>query len=298
MIAAGAADVESTFNAAPSKSAASWGAIIAGALVAISVSLILFALGTGLGFASMSPWSGQGVGAGTFTVAAAIWLIVMQWVSSVFGGYITGRLRTRWIGTHVHEIFFRDTANGLVTWALSTVIVAALVAASLASGISGGAKAVSTVAAAGAQGAAQGATADVAGNGSSSAMAYGIDKLFRSASPAAAAPGAGQGNDARVEAGRILVNDLASGSVSDADKTYLAGLVAARTGVSDTEARQRVDELIASANDAAAKIKAEADAARKDAAEVSIYTALSLLIGAFIASVSAALGGRLRDEHV
>jgi hypothetical protein len=77
----------------------------------------------------------------------------------------------------------------------------------------------------------------------------------------------------------------------------LAELVAARTGVSSAEARTRVDEFVASALDAQTKAKAEADTARKTAAEAAIYTALSMLVGAFIASVSAALGGRLRDEH-
>ena len=301
MTSATTADAGSAFNASRPKSAASWGAITAGALVATGVSLILAALGTGLGFASMSPWAGRGVGAGTFTVAAAIWLIVMQWVASLFGGYITGRLRTRWIGTHAHEIFFRDTANGLVMWALSTVVVAALLASSVAAGISGGAKAVSSVVAAGAQGAAQGAGSS---EGASSALTYGVDKLFRAAAPAGGAPdestrpGGAAAGDPRVEAGRILVNDLAMGTVPDADRTYLARLVATQTGVSQADAQARVDALIASANDAAAKAKAAADAARSDAAEVSIYTALSLLIGAFIASVSAAIGGRLRDGHV
>jgi hypothetical protein len=50
------------FNTSRPKSAASWGAIVAGALVATGVSLILFSLGSGLGFASLSPWPGQGAG--------------------------------------------------------------------------------------------------------------------------------------------------------------------------------------------------------------------------------------------
>src|SRR5271154_6676358 len=123
-------------------SAASWPAIIAGAFVAASVSLVLFTLGSGLGFASISPWAGHGVSVKTFAVSTAIWLIVMQWVSSGFGGYITGRLRTRWVGTHVHEVFFRDTAHGLVTWAVATVLVAATLATSLVAGIEGGAHAL------------------------------------------------------------------------------------------------------------------------------------------------------------
>src|SRR6202049_3317726 len=135
-------------------SAASWPSIIAGAFVAASVSLVLLALGSGLGFASISPWPGQGVTATTFAVTTAIWLIVMQWVSSGVGGYITGRLRTRWTGTHTHEVFFRDTAHGLVMWSVATVLVAAAVATSVFSAIEGGAHVV----AGGVQAAAAGAS--------------------------------------------------------------------------------------------------------------------------------------------
>jgi hypothetical protein len=295
--AVGAADTHAAML--PVTAPASWGAIIAGAVVATAVSLILFALGAGLGFASMSPWAGHGAGAGTLTVAAAIWLIVMQWVASIFGGYITGRLRTRWTGTHEHEIFFRDTANGLVMWAVSTVVVAALVGGTVSAGISGGIGALSNVASAGVQGAAQGGAGQAgAGGADSTALSYDLDRLFRAAAPTTGAAASGESvRDPQAEAGRIIVNDMATGTVPDADRTYLAGLVASRTGLSEADAEKRVDALIASANEAAAKVKAAADTARKDAAQAGIYTALSLLIGAFIASVSAALGGRLRDHH-
>src|ERR1700691_2751127 len=135
--------------ASPSTSAASWPAIIAGAFVAAAVSLTLLALGSGLGFASISPWPNRGISAMTFTITAAIWLIVMQWVSAGLGGYIAGRWRTRWIGTHTHEVFFRDTAHGLVTWAVATVFMAAVLAGSMTSLLGGGARAVGGLAAAG-----------------------------------------------------------------------------------------------------------------------------------------------------
>src|ERR1700722_3333531 len=122
--------LETRTDTALAGSAASWPAIIAGAFVAASVSLVLLALGSGLGFASISPWPGHGVSAKSFAITTAIWLIVMQWMSSGLGGYITGRLRTKWSGTHTHEVFFRDTAHGLVMWAVATVLVAGTVAAS------------------------------------------------------------------------------------------------------------------------------------------------------------------------
>ena len=108
-------------------SAVSWAAIAAGTVVAVSVTFVLTALGSGLGFASVSPWPTRGVSATTFTVLTAIWVIVVQWGASALGGYTAGRLRTKWAGLHTHEVFFRDTAHGLVTWATATVLGALLV---------------------------------------------------------------------------------------------------------------------------------------------------------------------------
>jgi hypothetical protein len=282
-------------------SAASWSAIIAGAFVAASVSLVLLALGSGLGFASISPWPGHGVGAKAFAITTAIWLIVMQWISSGLGGYITGRLRTKWSGTHTHEVFFRDTAHGLVMWAVATVLVAATLATSVFSVLGSGARAASGVASGAASSAAPGSArspANVYGpaNGyGGDQLSYGVDKLFRGAGPAAN----GQASiDPRVEVTHIVANSWSSGTVPDADRSYLTELVATRAGVPAADARTRVDDFIASVLDAETKAKAEADAARKTAAQAAIYTALSMLVGAFIASVSAALGGRLRDEHL
>ena len=278
---------------ARARPAASWPAIIAGAFVAAGVSLILIALGSGLGFASVSPWPGRGESATTFTVTMAIWLIVTQWIAASVGGYIAGRLRTRWVGTHAHEIFFRDTAHGLVTWAVATVLLTAAVATSVISAIGGALHRASDVVAAGTQ--------EAVSMTSSPSTAYGIDRLFRSTRPGAggmqAASDPGAASDPRSEVAHIMVHAMTAGSVSDADRSYLADLVAARTGISQEDAKKRVDDFVAGATEAEAKLKAAADTARRAAARASIYIALSLLVGAFIASVSAALGGRLRDEH-
>jgi hypothetical protein len=284
------------------RSAASWPAIFAGAFVAVSASVILIMLGSGFGFAELSPWPHRGVSATTFTVTAAIWFVVTQWLSSALGGYIAGRLRTRWVGTHTHEVFFRDTAHGLITWSVATVVAAVVVTSALSSAIGGGARAVSQAAGSGAAalgaGAPGGAPASLTdGFGPSPAMTYGMDRLFRPASGAAAGNSRDLG-DPRVEAAHIVANALATGGkVPDADRAYLADLVASRTGISGAEAQRRVDDFIASATQAEDQVRAAADAARKSAAETSIYTALAMLVGAFIASVSAALGGRLRDQH-
>ena len=127
------------------------------------------------------------------------------------------------------------------------------------------------------------------------AGAYETDKLFRSTGAGAGAQGAG---DARMEASHIVANAWTTGAVSDADRGYLSELVASRTGSSPADAQKRVNEFVNDALDAQTKAKAAADTARKAAAQAAIYAALAMVVGAFIASVSAALGGRLRDEHI
>jgi hypothetical protein len=109
-----------------SASGVEWAAITAGALAAVGVSIILFTLGSGLGLSGANPWLFVPQAVATFTIGAGIWLIVMQWLSSALGGYLAGRLRKKWVGVRTDEVFFRDTAHGLLAWALATAIVALL----------------------------------------------------------------------------------------------------------------------------------------------------------------------------
>jgi formate/nitrite transporter FocA (FNT family) len=101
----------------------SWGAVIAGAFAAAALSLTLLALGAGFGLLTVSPWSH--VRTTSLEAAAIIWLIVIQIVASGIGGYIAGRLRTKWVAVHSHEVYFRDTAHGFIAWAVAVVISAA-----------------------------------------------------------------------------------------------------------------------------------------------------------------------------
>ena len=259
-----------------SQSAMSWAAIIGGAVVAAAVSLILVALGSALGLSAISPWSG-GASATTFTVMTAIWLIVTQWVAAGFGGYLTGRLRTKWVATHTHEVFFRDTAHGFVAWALATVLTAALLVSAASSVAAGGARLAG----------AAGASAALAGpRPGGPPGSYDLDVLFRGSTPES---GPAAGADPRGEAMRILANDLGAGSdVAADDRAYLASVVSARTGIPQAEAQARVENFIA-------RSKAAMDSARKASAAAALFTALSMLVGAFIACVAAALGGSRRD---
>lgn len=269
-------------------SAVSWPAIIAGAFAIAAAALILLALGSGLGLASVSPWYNSGPSATTFGVWAAVWLIIVQWLSAALGGYVTGRLRTKWVGVHTDEVYFRDTAHGFLAWAVAAVIMAAALSSVVSSVVGSAARGAGSLATAAAQG--SGAAAGQSGN--VDPTGYLIDTLFRSDHPDAnTSP-----EDVRAEATRIIVSGLRNGDVPPSDKTYLAQLVATRTGISQADAQKRVDDVIAKAKDAEVKARQAADTARKVAATGAFFTAFSMLVGAFIAAVAATIAGHRRDE--
>jgi hypothetical protein len=260
-------------------SGVSWAAVIAGAFVSAALAVILLSLGTGLGLSSVSPWSGAGASAAAVTAGAIIWLILMQAISCSMGGYLAGRLRTRWASIHTDEVYFRDTAHGFLVWAVGLVITASFLATAAASMMGGSPNAnAATISRAGES--AMGADAQ-----DHSANAYFVDSLMR------AKPTSSERNDVslRTEVGIIFTNALRQGSIPAKDRPYLAQLVAARTGVSESEADRRVADTFVEA-------QVTADTARKALAHLSLWLFAALLIGAFCASFSATIGGRQHDH--
>jgi len=252
-------------------SGVSWPAVFGGAFVTAALSLILLALGTGLGLSSVSPWSNAGASASTIGTAAIVWLIFMNIVSAAMGGYLAGRLRTKWASIHTDEVYFRDTAHGFLAWSVAFVATAAFLTT-----------AATFMVGAAASGAAGGAAAASAAQ-PDDANGYFVDSLFRSDN---AQPDANLASS-RAEAARIFAH-AAKGDVTAADRSYLGQLVAARTGLSQQDAEKRI-------NDVVTQIKADADSARKATASLAFWITASLLLGAFCASLAATEGGGLRD---
>jgi hypothetical protein len=269
--------------ASSSNSAVSWAAILAGGLGALVLTVVLLILGSALGFASVSPWAGKGASITELSVGAAIWIVIIQWLASAVGGYLSGRLRTRWSGIHSHEAFFRDTAHGFLAWAAATVVMVTLVAGSATSAISGAANATASVAGQAARGAAEALPS----------ASYFADMLYRADAPSS--PETSQA--ARTEAVRILAHAAETGDMPQADRDYLATLAARNTGMTPDEARVRVDTVLQQIEQAKAKAKKVADDARKAAAITAFVTVLAMFVGAFIAAAAATLGGHLRDEN-
>jgi hypothetical protein len=223
-----------------------------------------------MGFAVVSPWGGSGVSATTFKIGTGLFFIVMAMLSSSIGGYLAGRLRTKWVGIHTTEVQFRDTAHGFLAWAVASVLGAVLLA-SPASSIIGAAVG--------------GATQAVAASADSGPVAGYVDTLLRPDNPSAT----GQQPDVRPEMVRLLTSDFRAGNdVKPTDRTYIAKVVAARTGLSQPDAEKRVNDVMTQA-------KADLDSARKAAMQTAIWLTLSLFIGAFSATLAAMEGGGLRD---
>jgi hypothetical protein len=228
------------------------------------------ALGAGFELSTISPWANIGISAATAGVAAIVWLIVIEIVSSAVGGYLAGRLRTKWTLVHTDEVFFRDTANGFLSWAVALVVSVTLMATAAVSMVGRG-----SLTRASTDGAAPAATV-------ADPNAYFVDALFRSAGAATESP-------VQAEAGRILANALRQNAMPAADQDYLARLVAARTGLSQADAEKRVSDVMAQA-------RQTEDTARKVTAHFLLWLFLALLIGAFSASYAATIGGRQRDH--
>jgi hypothetical protein len=263
-------------------SGVSWAAVIAGAFVGAALSLSLLALGTGLGLSAVSPWSNVGASSSMVGKAAIVWLITMEIISSAMGGYLAGRLRTKWASVHTDEVYFRDTAHGFLVWAVGLVVTASFLLSAASSMVGGagqqrGEPAVSMPSHAGTSGVQN-------SNGNSDSSDYYVDSLFRSERGAE-----GNGVAVRAEAGHILAHALRHGDLPPTDTTYLAQLVAARTGLNPTQAEKRISEVVAEA-------RQSADSARRAAEHLSLWTFLALLIGAFCASYAATIGGRQRDH--
>ncbi len=277
-----------TAYALDSQSGVSWAAIASGAVANAALTLMLVALGAGLGLSSISPWSDTGVSAATFKTGTGIYLVVVGVMSSAVGGYLAARLRTRLVGLHTNEVYFRDTAHGLLSWAFAVVLGASVLGAAIAHLANGAASGLSS--------AAPQAASTV------NPQQLFVDKLFRTdnAAPApATAPAAGAANPApapaanannsRAEVLRLWTASVGAGQdLTPDDRTYLAHVVAARTGLPQADAEKRVDAVVTEA-------KAAADRARGGAAKLSFWVTAAMLFGAFAASLAAVEGGTLRD---
>jgi len=251
-------------------SGVSWAAILAGAAASCALTLLLLSFGSGMGFAMVSPWGGRGVSSTTFEIGTGLYFIVMAMISSALGGYLAGRLRSKWVGLHTTEVQFRDTAHGFLAWAVASVIGAVLLATPATSLIGG---------------ALSGATQGAANSAQTSPMNAYADALLRSDNRTDQQ----SLGDTRGEIVRLFTTSFRErNDINASDRDYLVKVVASRTGLSQADAEKRVNDVITQA-------KADLDKARKAAMHTAIWLTLSLFVGAFCAALAALEGGGTRD---
>jgi hypothetical protein len=272
-----------------------WGAVLAGAFLAAAISFVLLTFGTAIGLSATSPWPNAGAPAKLIATLAVLWAMMQQIGAFMVGGYVAGRMRARWHETTQHEVEFRDGLHGGLVWAVGIVIGAALILATA--------------------GAAAKTGADLAGKAATTAAASAgepmdavLDSMLRPATvaqatsgasppaaaastPPAAASARAASADGRNELARMLASAVASGSLSEQNRTYLTQVVAQRSGLSQQEAEKRVNEAFNAAREAA-------DKTRKAAILTGFVAAASLIISFGAAWWAAIRGGQHRDHSI
>jgi hypothetical protein len=201
-------------------------------------------------------------------------------MASAVGGYLAGRLRHLWLGTHPHEAFFRDTAHGLITWAVATVASVALLG-TVTSNLTGtAARGAGMVAAR--EGAAAGLTDQL--------FAYDYVAVSKAQGNLPNTGIARDYNGDRAVAARLLGTATQRALTAD-ERQNLAVIVAARTGLALPDAEKRVAAV-------EADTRAAAETARRVGMMLSFWLAASLVAGALAASLAAWEGGAIRDGRM
>lgn len=279
----------------------SWGAILAGATAAAALSMILLLLGVGLGLSTVSPWVSGGIGATALQTSTILWLTFTQLLVSGLGGYLAGRLRNSWVDVHTDEVYFRDTAHGFLAWAIASLVTASLLTSAVGAVLGNGSKAATPR---GMERASSVQGVEV--------LPYFVDTLLRQDPKASPVDGMADSQDGLAspellpssgmrssEVSRIVMTALRSGSLASEDRLYLAYIVALHTGLNPKEAETRVSSTFArlqASLDATETAALDgADRARRVAINAALWLFVSLLIGAFSASLAATYGGRQRD---
>lgn len=248
-----------------------WGPVVAGALAAAAVAFVLhsFAAGIGLAVSSTAPtWRDSSAG---LWFLSGVYLLLVAVLSYGLAGYLAARLRDRQAALGPDETELRDGMNGLIAWALATLLTGAMIAAVLPAAMRLAAPS-------------SGSAGPAASVGGENLLAYDLDKLFR----AERQPGQVDMNYARAEASRILLTSAGRNGVPPDDRTYLARLTGEITGLAPADAQRRVDQVIAMARD-------DIQRARRASVILAFFAGAAALVGAAVAWYAAEVGGRQRD---
>lgn len=269
-----------------------WCAIFGAVIISAASLTILTAFGVAIGFASVSPWTSNPSGT-ALALGAAAWFAITALYAGAIGGYITGRLRNASAAVSVDERTTRDGVHGLIAWGLGLLLAGVLATYVFTAAVNKAADVTAQAAGPALSEAVKGAGSKV-----SDFPSYYTDRALRPGGTNA--PNAAPGEDVRPEISRLLMRSL-DGNVPDDNRAYLARVIE-RTGLSEADAKARVDQMLNDAHAAYQKTvdqaKDAAEKARKAAIKTTTWFAIVTLLAALLSWFGAVIGGRHRDQSV
>lgn len=275
------------------RSSIDWPAAFAAVVISAATLCVLTAFGAAIGFASVSPWS-PNPSASTLVVGTAAWFALIILYAGGQGGYIVGRLRRPLSDVTRDEQSTRDGINGLVVWALGLILSSVLAAYVFTQSVSKVADVTAQ-----AVGPALSETVKQATGRATDFASYYVDRALRTgAVPADNKNPPAATEDVRPQITQLLLRSL-DGTLSQEDRKYLEQVVAQRTGLSEADAKTRVDQMIndgsAAYQKAVTDAKTVAEQARKAAIETTTWFAIVSMLAGLLSWFAAEIGGRHRD---
>jgi hypothetical protein len=267
-----------TLHLGHNRSRISWGAVLAGAVVAVATTLLLSLLGASMGAGLSADLANYGTG-------AAIWEIINLALSMAFGGYVAARLS----GTHSHV---DAELHGITVWGVA-VLLGSVLLAQAASGLIGmvwqGAGSVVSQVVGGA-GAISGVLPPEA---SPQAM---IDRLQQSLGNSGD-PTTMSHEQISAEMAALVRRSVVNGNLSESDRNRLVALVAAQSGVTKEEAARRVTAMENDAKTSLAQTEQKARAAADEVARTAATAARALFTALVLGLLAALVGAWIGTRH-
>jgi hypothetical protein len=278
---------------APLPHRASWGAILAGAVVAVAVGTMLNILGAAIGASSVDATQAQSPSGSTVGIVAGAWLLISNLIGLAVGGYVAARLSGSADGTD-------STLHGLSVWAIGYLVSAVLLGNIIGGTASTASQGISSMVGGLSQAAGQAASA---ASGPASRLASQVDPQQLVDRAQNALSGSGGGNPAamtsdqrKAEIGQLLTRRVTDGNLPQGDRDRLSQLVAAEYNVPAEEANRRIQQVEQQATETAQtaerRAREAADAAATAGAVAAYWAFAAMLLGAVAAVLGARVGTR------
>lgn len=273
----------------------SWGAALAGVVIALVIQLMLSLLGVGIGLSTMEPLTGATPRTETLGTTAGIWWIVSWCIALLLGGWAAGRLAG--IPRRLDA-----TLHGVLTWAFTTLILFYLLTTAVGDLIGGGFRILSNLLPSGREVTAVTPGLDLAWEN--------IQRELNALTPqTGSAPGqpdalretgrqdigpAGAANQELTTLVDRYIRPIQGAMAATVDREAVINALVLRTGMTREQAEQTLQRWEQDYQRVKAELEQRgrqvAATAAKLAARASLWTVLALVLGLIVAAIGGALG--------